>query len=110
MRGSWPRWLNLVVGLWLVASVFLWRHESDTGYDTVIAGGMIAASAVLALWNPPFRWAAFAAGVWVLGSAVTFRHAIGLSVVHDALLGVAAIVLSALPSRPRLWRPRRQVA
>jgi hypothetical protein len=109
-RTRWARWVTVALGLWLVASTLLFPHGSSAGFDTLVLGILIAANAIQALWAPWFRFVNTVIALFLLvtelefGEPTTFRF---LSTLGTATL---VLVLSFVPSPPRLAYPRRTAA
>ena len=109
-QGTWARWLNLLLGAWLIASTFAWRHDGPEGFDTLMIGIVVASCAPLALWAPWFRFASTLAGVWLLVMALHLTHVVPATLLHDAILSAAVIAVSLVPSPPRFTRAGRALA
>jgi len=106
-RARWARWVTIALGLWLAASTLLFSHASSAGFDTLMIGIFIAANGIQALWAPWFRFVNTVLALFLLvtevefGDASTFRS---LSTLGAASL---VLVLSFVPSPPRLVHPRQ---
>jgi hypothetical protein len=53
---AWPRYLALLLGLWLFVSAFAWPHSRDACAASWIMGGCIAMNAFAAIFAPPARY------------------------------------------------------
>ena len=51
----WPRAVVALLGMWLVASAFLWRHSAAQKANGVVCGVLVVAIAVATLWWPRVR-------------------------------------------------------
>ena len=105
LRARWPRWLSLLIGLWLVASALAFPHESSAGFNRLMVGIFVASFAVQALWAPWFRWANALLGVWLLFSGSIFVHRSAFLALSTLVAGGALAVLALVPSPPRLVDP-----
>jgi hypothetical protein len=103
----WPRLLSLALGLWLVAESLVAPGDPTAGFDRLVVGLGVVACAGMALWAPWFRFGSTALGLWLLFAELLFEH--GSRTLHGLTLaaGAAIVVLSLVPSPPRLVDPRR---
>jgi hypothetical protein len=107
IRERWAECVTIVLGLWLAASTLLFPHGSSAGFDTLMIGVFIAANAVQALWAPWFRYVNTGLALFLLVTELEFGDA---SLFRSlSTLGTAALVLvlSFVPSPPRLVHPRQ---
>ncbi len=88
------RGLNVLLGAWLFASVFLWHHQDNVGFNDWVVGLVVAASALCAVWAPPFRWVNAGAAVWLGFSAVEFEYHSTVTRLHDLALAGAIFVIA----------------
>lgn len=65
---------NLVLGVWLFISPFLWPHSLDSRPNTRIVGLLITVCAAIAVVLPVARWANTALAVWLFLSTLTIFH------------------------------------
>lgn len=51
---SWEEWLNLIIGLWLIAAPFVLAFSSDTGatWNHIIVGVLVSGDALWAMSAP----------------------------------------------------------
>ena len=94
-----PRLLNALLGAWLFASTFLWRHSGDAGFNDWLVGLLVLATALSALYAPKLRWATtfLAAGLGL--GALVFSYPSVAARVHDLAVAGAIGVLSFWPAR-----------
>src|SRR5262249_31763739 len=69
----WPRGLNIVLGIWLFISAFLWPHFEPQFTNTWLLGIICVAAAVVALRVPWFRYVNTALAIWLFISAFVMR-------------------------------------
>src|SRR5215207_3520539 len=64
----WPRLVNTLVGLWLMAAPAVLDYAGAARTNDRIVGPLAASFAVIAIWEVtrPLRWANVALGVWLL--------------------------------------------
>lgn len=110
----WPRVIEVMLGCWLAASPFIFRHGPDDRLlwinDLLSATGVI----VLALvsWWPPLRLAHvanFLVGLWLIafglwGSSYPAAPALQNDIVVGTLLLMFAILPNHASLPPRPWR------
>ncbi len=96
------RGVNVLLGVWLFASAFLWPHQDNVAFNDWVVGVVVAASALCAVWAPPFRWVNAGAAVWLGFSALEFVYHSTFTRLHDLVLAVAifAIALVRLRTAP----------
>jgi hypothetical protein len=103
----WPRLLTAALGLWLVASSLVPPVESTSGFDRLLVGTAVAACALMALWAPWFRFWNTGFGLWLFATELAFEHATNAKFLSTLVVAGAIVVLSLVPSPPRLVDPRR---
>lgn len=103
---AWPRYANLILGLWMFVSAFAWPHSRDSCAAAWISGAGIAMNAFAAIWASPVRFFTLLLGgmslVWQASAAGSDVAALTSGVVSSGLV----ILFSLVPSRrPRVARP-----
>ncbi len=94
------RVLNVLLGAWLFASAFLWPHHDNEAFNDWLCGLVVSASALCAIWAPPFRWVNAGVAAWLgFSAAVIFDYASRLTRIHD--LAVAGLMFVIAMAR---WR------
>jgi hypothetical protein len=97
----------MVLGAWLVASVFLWRHGASDGFNTLMSGILVLTFAPAAVWAPSFRYAASFVAAWLLGTALFFEHPSAATLPNNVLVAGLILAISLVSSEPRTYRERR---
>ena len=97
-HSSLPRWINLLLGIWLFISAFAWPHATATFTNTWIVGIVIAAIAGISILVPPVHWANGAVAVYLFFSTVFMAHALPVTPWHNAILAVIVFFLSLIPA------------
>ena len=64
-----PRDLNVLLGMWLFFSAFLWPHPYAQMVNTWILGVLCVVFSVVAMIQPPARYLNTVVGLWVFVSA-----------------------------------------
>lgn len=90
-------WINLVIGVWLVISAFVWPHVGAALANTVIVGLMIAVLAGAAFWRPAASAVIALPGAWLVLSAIFIHHGHSVTPLHNAVLGGIAILAATTP-------------
>lgn len=99
-----PRAINIVLGVWLFISAFIWPHSAGQLTNTWIVGALCAAFAVIALWVHEIRYLNTALAVWLFISAWALpRLSIG-TLWNNVLVAIAIFVVSLMPSAPPVRR------
>ena len=103
------RAVNIVLGLWLFASAFLFDRAGNAGLNAWLVGLFVAAIAFIALYAPGLRFLNTGLAVWLLVSTIWFGYARAWVAFHDAFVAGAIIVVSLVPPLPLASRPRESV-
>lgn len=102
----WRDFVNITLGIWLIASAFSFRHPETTSFwSDVISGVIIFILGILTLF-PRFdlaRWGLCAVGIWLLFAPLLFWTRSAAVYGSDTLVGALVIAFSVLipmmPSR-----------
>jgi hypothetical protein len=102
---------NMVLGLWVFASAFLWPHTDAQFTNTWMVGVAVAVIAAAGLSLPSLRYLNTVAGAWLALSAFALPVATAATQWNNFLVGLAVLGLSLVESRPVQFGPRsRRVA
>lgn len=103
-RGA--RYVNVVLGVWLFASAFLWRHSPLQFTNTWAMGMLTAVTAALAMGMPTVRFANTVIAVWLVISSFALPRLSNVTAWHNALIGGLIGLVSLIESgRVRAGRP-----
>ncbi len=94
---AWPRWISLIVGVWLFISAFAWPHAASAQTNTWILGVLIAVVAIWAMFYPPVRWVNTILAVWLFISTFFFPHVTNGTVWNNAICAVIVFFASLAP-------------
>jgi hypothetical protein len=98
-RYEHARVANLLLGLWLIASTYIWSHFELSRYNTRLVGALVASSALLALRKPFLRWANAVLGVWLLISIFLIRPVQPATWWNNLLVAIAVLGSALLSHR-----------
>lgn len=88
------RYANVVLGIWLFLSAFIWPHYSSSQTNTWIVGLLIAAAGLIALRNTNVRFANTALAVWLAVSTLFFWPAVVATYWNNLIVAVFVFALS----------------
>ncbi|MFN7134582.1 MAG: hypothetical protein ACK4N5_21060 [Myxococcales bacterium] len=101
------RAINVLLGIWLVVSAFLWTHTGAQRVNTVVVGVLCVAFSVLAAKLQPARFLNTLLAVWLFISAFALPSAASATVWNNALIAVMLFMLSMMAGGTEDLRPRR---
>ncbi|HEX2254255.1 MAG TPA: SPW repeat protein [Thermoanaerobaculia bacterium] len=108
----WPRAVEVMLGLWLVVSPWIFGHwpAPPSGSD-LVAGWLVVVLALLSFWTPARRahLGILAVAVWVAAYGYfAFPHPAAPGAQNDILVGLTLLVFAIIPSDanqpPLAWR------
>jgi hypothetical protein len=94
------RLTGILLGLWLLASAFLWPHTDAQQANACIVGLLLAGSSALALRFAELRWAATLLSVWLFLSVWALPTPDAATAWNHLLLAITAFVLTLVPAVP----------
>ncbi len=102
---------NLILGVWLFISAFIWQHSPAQMTNTWILGVLIAVFALIAMSAPGARWVNTVLSIWLFISVWALPSVNVGTMWNNALVAIAVFILSLVGS-PALSRfaPRRATA
>jgi hypothetical protein len=92
------RTVNIVLGVWLFISAFLWPHGQGQFTNTWLVGLLCAAFAVVATWAPQVRYLNTILAIWLFISAWAIPSVRSATIWNNALVSIAMLVASLIPS------------
>jgi hypothetical protein len=96
---AWARYANLVLGLWLQVSSFVWPHTDATRMSAWLPGLIISVLAVLSMSAPPLRWLNGVSAIWLLAWTAATAQSDPLTYWNGVACGVLVFVLATIPSK-----------
>lgn len=94
------RVINILLGIWLFLSTFLWPHHPDQVMNGWACGLITVTIAAIAIAQPPARYLNAALAVWIFFSAWVVPSLNAATVWNDALTGIAIFLFAMVPSTP----------
>jgi len=98
MNSQQARYGNLVLGVWLFISAFVWHHSQAQFTNSWIMGIIVAVVAVISLSVPSFRYVNTLAGAWLIISGFALPRANYGTTWNNVLVGIAVVALSLVPN------------
>ncbi|HVV49422.1 MAG TPA: hypothetical protein VHO06_07180 [Polyangia bacterium] len=98
MSNRGARYLNILLGIWLFISAFVWPHRTWQFENTWILGVIAVVVGFIALGAPAIRFVNTVVGIWLVISGF---GAPALSVAtrwNNGLVGIAIFILSLVGS------------
>jgi len=89
----------LLLGAWLVVSVFVWYHVPAEHANTLIVGGLIILTALVAMAYRPLRYVNMVLAIWLFISALMLTQQSAATAWNNGLVGVAVFLLSLVAGR-----------
>jgi hypothetical protein len=91
------RTLNILVGIWLFISAFVWAHSPALLNSTWICGVLCVIIALIATRVATVRYLNVVLGAWVFVSPFVLGHN-NATLWNNVLVGIAIVLLALTPS------------
>jgi hypothetical protein len=88
--------INVVLGVWLFASAFLWQHSLPTFINALVVGIVMVVSAIVAMRWPAARIVDTAAGVWLIASLFAWPSLAPATAWNNFFVGAAVALVSII--------------
>lgn len=82
------RYVNIVLGIWLFISAFVWHHSRPLFMVSWITGIVIALVALTSIGAPRTRFVNLILGIWLIISAFAFPHYSTGTVWNNVIVGI----------------------
>lgn len=92
------RVLNLLIGVWLFISAFVWPHTVAARTNTWILGVLIVVFALIAMAQPMARWLNTLAAIWLFFSTLAISHMSQATVINNIIVAIVVFILSFIGS------------
>lgn len=93
------RIVNVVLGVWLFISAFIWQHTTPQRANTWILGVLCVVFALIAMSAPAVRWLNTILAIWLFISVWALPHAVLGTMWNNALVAIAVFLASLVPGR-----------
>ena len=97
---------NVVLGVWLFISAFLWPHSETQMTNTWIMGVLSALFAVASIYYSPARYLNVALAVWLFISSWALPTIHAATTWNNLLVAVAIFVVALIPGPVGAEPPR----
>ena len=106
---AWPRAANIMLGVWLFISAFVWPHTLSSATNTWIVGLLIVIAGIVALYVPWVRWLNAVLAAWLFISTLVFPHVIAATMWNNTIVAFLVFLLALVPGgmHPTTGRPAR---
>jgi hypothetical protein len=94
------RWINVFLGIWVLASGFIAGARSSPFGDHIALGIGIFLVAFVAMGYPAARKINAALGAWMVLSPFVFRYLDRPMAVNDIVVGILVTSIALTPTRP----------
>ncbi|MCW5979157.1 MAG: hypothetical protein KIT09_13860 [Bryobacteraceae bacterium] len=113
----WPRTVEVMLGFWLVASPFIFRHEVPAYWWNDLMAGFVVIVSSLSSHSHKLRGARLvtaAAGAWVLAFGFVSPRPPPAALQNDIVVGLLLLMFAIIPNNaslpPEGWRNPRPPA
>lgn len=99
-RGAAPRIINVILGVWLFISAFVWPHTQAQMTNTWILGVLCVVFALVAMAVPWVRYFNTLLAIWLFISAWALPTVSVGTIWNNVLVAIAVFIVSLVPSGP----------
>jgi hypothetical protein len=103
---AWARYANLVLSIWLLASVFAWEHSKPSRIATALAGLLMVTASLSAIEIASMRWLNFTLAFGLFFATWSLPHATTITPWNNAIAALLIFAMSLVPSRDMSARLR----
>lgn len=96
--GAWPRWVSLVIGIWLFISAFVWPHTLGERTNTWILGVLIFFASIAAMYVPTVRFLNTVFAIWLFVVTLIIGHTMPGTLWNNCIAAIIVFVMSLIPS------------
>lgn len=116
---AWARYVNIVLGVWLVISAFIWPHAMAQQTNAWVVGILAVAFALLAAGREQLRYLNTALAMWLFASIWVLPSIRDATLWNSGIVAAGLFVFSlipnlrtgtARPAAPRMGRPAETAA
>ncbi len=99
-RSAPPRIINVILGVWLFISAFIWPHSRAQMTNTWILGVLCVVFALVAMAVPWARYLNTLLAIWLFISAWALPTVSAGTVWNNVLVAIAIFIVSLIPNEP----------
>ena len=107
---TWPRWINIIAGVWLFISAFIWPHTEAAQTNTWIVAVLIMIAAIWALFAPSVRFINTILAIYLFISTFGIFHNNPGTVWNNVIVSIVVFIVSLIPSETSYWHGPRTAA
>lgn len=96
------RYANIAMGLWLLASAFIWQHHPSSRINTLVLGLLIATIGALSTLRSSARLLNVVAAVWLFFSTLWVFHPSPAAGWNNAIVALLVFAISFVPTRDEM--------
>ena len=100
VQGASPRIINVILGVWLFISAFVWPHTTSQMTNTWICGVLAVVFALVAMAVPWVRYLNTLLAIWLFISAWALPSRSPGTIWNNVLVAIAIFIVSLVPSVP----------
>jgi hypothetical protein len=93
-----PRWANVVLGVWLFISAFLWPHSQAQLTNTWLMGVLCVVFALAAAYAAPVRYLNVLLAIWLFISAFALPRVTVGTTWNNAIVAILIFLVALIPS------------
>jgi len=93
------RVVNIIAGVWLFISAFIWPHTSAQRLNTWIIGALFVVFAAIAMSDARVRFVNTVLAVWLFFFTLAAPHMSSGTLWNNVIIAVIVFVLSLIPAR-----------
>jgi heme A synthase len=107
---NWARYVNIVLGVWLVISAFAWPHTVSQQTNAWVVGLLVATIALVAIARDRVRYLNTALAVWLFISIWALPGVYMATAWNSALVAIGIFMFSLVPDIRGRTLPTRPIA
>ena len=98
VQGAPPRIINVILGVWLFISAFVWPHTTSQMTNTWICGVLCVIFALVAMAVPWVRYLNTLLAIWLFISAWALPSRTPGTIWNNVLVAISIFIVSLVPS------------
>jgi hypothetical protein len=106
---AWPSGINLLIGIWVFISAFVWPHAMAQQTNAWILGVLIALASAWAMYTPTARYLNTIFAIWLFVSTLVIVHQSAATLWSNLLSAIVVFVLSLVPGGAPVTTSQRPI-